>query len=70
MMPKHKIAQEFNQLISDAHNFIQNRRSNNSDVTNGLVTESMGFTSNEVIEINKLYRDQRINAKFISSSIR
>jgi hypothetical protein len=58
MMPKHKIAQEFNQLISDAHNFIQNRRSNNSDVTNGLVTESMGFTSNEVIEINQFLKNE------------
>ena len=57
-MPKHKIAQEFNQLISDAHNFIQNRRSNNSDVTNGLVTESMGFTSNEVIEINQFLKNE------------
>ena len=57
-MQKHKIAQEFNQLISDAHNFIQNRRSNNSDVTNGLVTESMGFTSNEVIEINQFLKNE------------
>jgi hypothetical protein len=53
-----KTVQEFNQLISDAREFLHSRRNSNPKINTGLVNESMGFTINEVLEINQFLKNE------------